>query len=123
MMSRTFLSNAAGPTIAAACLLLLVFVLGKPIPPAVNSRPSFLSAIDCEPPPGLQKLEFLQEVWYLAGYPFDFPSAEELNTTNYRDQIEKAILKHRQVSAIEALMFNRPGQPEDLRIVMRLKFR
>lgn len=105
------------PVLAAAAALGAVIILGRLALEYLRREKTWsipLAEIDCPPPPGMKRSEFLDEVQYASGLPSDLPLLEE----GLPRRLARAFLKHHWVEKVDRVEVIPPAS-----IRVRLTFR
>jgi hypothetical protein len=105
------------PLAGASVLLLTVAILGKQARESLRQEDRYLisfAAIDCVPPPGLERPDFLNEVQYLAG----LPERLSLLDDELASRLRAAFARHPWVRNVEDVEIAPPR-----RVHVRLRYR
>lgn len=106
-LSRRRLMHGAALLLAVAGFLGAVIVLGRWGLEQVRGRERYLvpmAEVECAPPPGLSRQEFLDEVQYLAELPARLPLLDEALPA----RLEAAFARHPWVERVEAVTVTPP---------------
>lgn len=110
-LARLFL-----PLLGAAMVLIIVVALGRRARDDLRQDGLYefpFTAIDCSPPPGMNRLEFLAEVQYLANLPEKLPLLED----GLHERLAHAFARHPWVAKVEEVKLG------TRQVLVRLRYR
>jgi hypothetical protein len=115
---RKWVVEALMPIVGALAVLLGVIALGRGTRAALHDRPQYmlsLSDIECDPPQGMNRADFLREVRNLAP---QFDSMHRLDE-NLPARLARAFAAHPWVEAVERVESHGPNARVRVRLIYR----
>jgi hypothetical protein len=95
---RKYLPEIVAPLLGGALVLFALVSVGQATREGIADRVIIpFAAIRCEPPPGQERAEFLDEVQYLASFPDQLPLLED----RLAGRLAEAFRRHPQVEKVE----------------------
>ncbi|HXG09317.1 MAG TPA: hypothetical protein VNK04_05965, partial [Gemmataceae bacterium] len=95
------------PLLGSTLILLSLTAVGHGTRAALRDRVTLIFAdIDCAPPPGQDRIEFLDEVQYLAGFPDRLPLLDD----DLARRLAEAFASHPWVEQVERVEIVAPGR-------------
>ena len=114
---RRSLAPALLPLLGAVLFLFSLSLIGRLTRESLRHQQRYTVAfadIDCEPPPGMERGDFLDDVQYRASLPNDLPLLDE----DLPARLTAAFSRHPWVEAVEAVEVSPPR-----RVLVRLSYR